>query len=702
MVLLDKRPVGESMMKPDPIISESYREFRNPMKIYHDSMYEKVARRAGRILKIGSRNETTTQRQSTNSNLHSTSKTKKMVQTIDFAHLNITARDVASLTIIVLLLSFIPLIAMLVGRMTGVMIQPLMALSFFFTGLAMAYYVYSAPYRMKKRYEMTVGADMISAVLYMVISMRNNPSLEAAMEFAARNTGTSMSLELRKLLWDVRVGNYLNVEDAILDYAEKWKSNREFGEAINLLVSSTEQSGSKFTSILDEAVRLILRGNRETSQLYISELRLPLIAVNAMGLILPIMGLVMFPVVAIFLEVGVEPLLVLYDVLLPVMLLFLITSILEKRPVTFSKIDITHHPNLPPPGKFRIGKRNVSAAGVALLLGIILAVLAVITYSFGVECITPETGERFCQESESLGLFIIGNKASVSYSIMSALLFTLAMTIPIGIYFFLISKGRSKLREDVRSIESEFREALFQLGNKLRSGAPIEKALIESIKRMEDLKIRDLFIRAAYNMQRFSMTFERAFFDKQQGALIYYPSTLVESVMKAVAEAAKKGPKNAGNAMLSISNYLKDLHDTQNYVERSMSTVTNSIKFQAYVLTPLISGVIGTMAVVIIRILSDLQLQQETISSFGSLPISPFGAFGALSITPFQFIVVVSIFVAQSLFLYGYLLSGIQVGEDPIKRAQILASMFTISTIIYCFVTVMSMMVFGPLTQLNL
>ena len=246
-----------------------------------------------------------------------------MEQAIDFAHLNITVRDVISLTVLVLLLSFIPLIALFAGLMVGVMIQPLMALSFFLTGLAMTYYVYSAPYRMKKRYEMTVGADMISAVLYMVISMRNNPSLEAAMEFAARNTGTSMSLELRKLLWDVKVGNYFNVEDAILDYAEKWKSNKEFGEAINLLVSSTEQSGPRFTSILDEAVRLILRGNRETSQFYISELRLPLLAVNAMGLILPVMGLVMFPVVAIFLEVGVEPLLVLYDVLLPVMLLFL-------------------------------------------------------------------------------------------------------------------------------------------------------------------------------------------------------------------------------------------------------------------------------------------------------------------------------------------------------------------------------------------
>ncbi|MBI2583209.1 MAG: hypothetical protein HYW25_00950 [Candidatus Aenigmarchaeota archaeon] len=668
-------------MPEQDIISESYREFRSPVKIREDTFYERLARRAGSFLKIDTKN-------------------KRLEGAIEFAHLNIKPRDVASLTALTAILSFVPVIIYIIAAFAGMALDILFVTSISLAGIAAAYYFYTAPRRLKKRYEMTVGADMISAILYMVIYMRNTPSLEGAVEFAARNTTAGMQVELAKLLWDVRVGNYLSVEDALLDYSEKWKGNREFGEAVGLIINSTRQSGARFHSLLDEAVRIVLSGNKETSQNYISNLRMPLMAVNAMGLILPVMGLVLFPVISIFLSVGPVPLLVMYDILLPIMLFFLMASILEKRPVTFSKIDVSRHPRLPPPGKFYMGKRLVSAAAVAFLVGIILAALALFLYSAGLAC-TEQAGKIVCQESETAGFVEAGGTSVLSFSVLSALLFTLAITLAPGTYFLLISRGRSKLREDIRSIEDEFKEALFQLGTRIRSGVPIEKAMIESIQRMEGLKIRELFLRAAQNMQKFSMTFEQAFFDKEQGAIRFYPSTLIESVMKAITEAAKKGPANAGTAMLSISRYLKDLHNTQEYVQRSMHGVTNSIKFQAYVLTPLISGVIATMAIVIIRILGQLQLQQSAISGFASLPVGGSFAFGELVITPFQFIVVVSIFVAQSLFLYGYLLSGVEVGEDPIRRSEILSGMFFVSPIVYAAISVISLLIFGPLTQFN-
>ena len=668
--------------KAERVVSESYKEFRSPPKIYRDGTYERTARIAGKTLRIDT-------------------KSRRMEEAIEFAHLNITTRDVASLTILIVFLSFLPFVVFILGTMAGLQIDMLLVGSISVAGIAAAYYSHTTPYRMKKRYEMTIGADMISAVLYMVIHMRNTPSLEGAVEFAARNTGGGISVELRKLLWDVRVGNYLSVEDALLDYSEKWKGNKEFGESVGLMISATQQSGSKFHALLDEAVRIILNGNRETSHNYVSGLKMPIMAINAMGLILPVMGLVLFPVVSIFLDIGSVPLFVLYDILLPVMLFFLIVSILEKRPVTFSKIDISQHPKLPPPGKFYMGKKLMSASSIALLIAISMVAVATVVYSLGIECTVLDTGTRVCEESESAGIFKVGEVAVLSFTVISALLFTLAITIPPGIYFMLTSRGRKNLREDVRIIEGEFREALFQLGTQLRSGVPVEKAMVESLKRMEGLKIRDLFLKTVHNMQRFSMTFEDALFNKSQGSVRYYPSVLIESVMKAIVEAAKKGPKNAGNAMISISNYLKDLHNSQEYVQRSMSSVTDAIKFQAYVLTPIVSGVIATMAIVIIRILSNLQLQQSAIGGITSFPIGTTFAFGELAITPFQFIVVVSIFVAQSLFLYGYLLSGVEVGEDPIKRSEVLVGMFLLAPTIYVTVTVFSMLIFGPLTLFN-
>jgi hypothetical protein len=48
------------------------------------------------------------------------------------------------------------------------------------------------------------------------------------------------------------------------------------------------------------------------------------------------------------------------------------------------------------------------------------------------------------------------------------------------------------------------------------------------------------------------------------------------------------------------------------------------------------------------------------------------------------------------------LLAGVEVGEDTIKRAEILVGMFLLSPIIYTSVTVLSMLVFGPLTFFTL
>jgi hypothetical protein len=261
----------------------------------------------------------------------------------------------------------------------------------------------------------------------------------------------------------------------------------------------------------------------------------------------------------------------------------------------------------------------------------------------------------------------------------------------------LLSRGRSKLRESILKIETEFKEALFQLGTVLGGGAPIETAMVDALKRMEGMKIKDLFQRAAFNMQRFSMTFEQSFFDAKQGALIFYPSILIRSVIRAIIEAAHKGVRNASSAMIAISQYLRGVHATQLQVQESLSDVTSSLRFQAYALTPLISGVVATMAVMIIGILQGLSAKTAALGGGAFAGFSPITA-ANLVITPFQFIIVVSIFLVESLFLLSYLMSGIEVGEDPIGRGELTGWVLVIGTVTYIITTVITLSIFSPLT----
>jgi hypothetical protein len=286
----------------------------------------------------------------------------------------------------------------------------------------------------------------------------------------------------------------------------------------------------------------------------------------------------------------------------------------------------------------------------------------------------------------------------ISWPVFGALLATIGLAAGPAVYYLLLSRGRSKLRNSVRAIETEFKEALFQLGTTLGGGAPVETAMVDATKRMEGLKIQDLFQRAAFNMQRFAMTFEQAFFDPKQGALIFYPSLLIRSVVRAVIEAARKGVRNASAAMLAISQYLRGLHATQMQVQEALSDVTSSLRFQAYALTPLISGVVATMAVMIIRILQELAAKTAALGpGAGFAGVSPLVS-ANLAITPFQFIIVVSIFLVESLALLSYLMSGIEAGEDAIGRGELTGWMLTIGTVTYIITTIITLAIFTPLS----
>jgi len=682
----DEREVHERVHE---LVSEEYKRFKEeeirasvPL-----TLYEKACHTAARALRVSIDQKTG----------------KKLQAAIDFAHLRITPSQVASLTLLFMFAICLPTFVLLllgnVGAAFGIPLPGLdlsLAMFVFMTAMALGYYIYLYPLHLRKRYEMSVGSDMVSAILYMVVYMRNVPGLEGAADFAARNLSGAMAAELRKLMWDVRVGNYLSMEDALLDYASRWKNNREFAEAIELIISSLKQTAPRSTTLLDEAVRVILDGNRESAQAYVQKLKMPITVIHAMGLILPVMGLVLFPIIAIFLSVSATPLFLMYDIMLPLVLFFVISRALESRPATYSKIDISLHPNLPPPGKFFYGKKPVKALTVAAVVFVILIGLAFVSYFVGITC-KPAEGGQLCFEDEARGLFVSNERPLISWSVLSALIATIGLAAGPALYYLLLSRGRSKLREAVRKIESEFKEALFQLGTVLGGGAPIETALVDALKRMEGLKIKDLFQRAAFNMQRFSMTFEQSFFDSKQGALIFYPSLLIRSVVRAVMESSRKGVRNASSAMIAISQYLRGLHATQLQVDESLSDVTGSLRFQAYALTPLISGVVATMAVMIIRILQELSAKTAALGpGIGLGGVSPLTS-ANLVITPFQFIIVVSIFMVESLFLLSYLMSGVEAGEDPISRGELTGWVLVVGTATYIITTIITLSIFSPL-----
>jgi len=648
------------------------------------TLYEKACRFTNKILNVEPDKETE----------------KKLQEAIDFCHLKVTPNQVASLTILFAFFVCFPTLILIITHefflqdikytestlkfcikgtvdtfastctVHGPGIPFGIGMLIFFLAIPFTYYLYMYPLHLRKKYEVRVGSEVVTLILYMAMFMRNVPSLEGAVRFASENLSGPLGLELKKLMWDVEVGNYISMQEALIDYSSKWSENKDFIEALEILITSLTQPGERRISMLDEAVNIVLEGNREAAKHYNQKLKMPVMIVHAMGVILPIMGLVLFPVIAIFLGVEATMLFVGYDIILPMILFFVITNILELRPATFSKIDISENPDIPPKGKFFMGKGRKAFPAWPISLIVTLTVSG--------------TGILLFAISKGEGIY-------------ETLIILLGIVCGIGSYLLLTSNDSMKVRDKVRRIESEFGEALFQLGNHIAGGIPIELAMERSMDRIKELKIKDLFQRALNNMRNLGLTFRQAFFDREYGAVRYYPSKLIKSVMHTVVESTKKGVSTAANAMLSVSRYLRGLHQTQEEVKSELNDVLNSLKFQALFLSPFISGVTVTMAIIMIRILSELGQKFQQLEASGSTFAGFISMLKEVHITSVDFILVVGIYLIETCILLSIFINGIENGEDPIGRNNLIGYVLIIGFIVFIVSVFITLSLFGPL-----
>jgi Flp pilus assembly protein TadB len=633
-----------------------YIKFIEEVKIKPTTFYEKVCHLVENIFPIEPSKETKV----------------KIGDSLRAAYINANPKGVFSLAI----LSTIIIIVFVMFSIVFFNIGLVFGLFGFIVALGAFWYLYKYPSSKAKSMGIRMSADSVLAILYMVIYMRASPNLEGAIKFASQNLEGPLAWDLRKLLWDIEVGRYSSASDAMIDYINKWKDkNKEFSEALNMLRGSAVEQARR-EIVYDETINIILNGTRERARHYAADLRMPMTLIYAMGVLLPVMGLVLFPIVLIFIADQVKPSFVFfgYDILLPLSLYFIVSHILSSKPPTFSPPDISKAKGVPPMGKFALGSINIPIWPIALVLSL--------PFIFtGITGLTnPDT------------------YYSVSFSI--TIIFGLSLIIIA--YTFLDSYQKSRVRKDIEKIENEFATALFQLGNILGGGTPLEFAVDRVRVNLKELKIAEMFEIASLNMKKFGYTFEEAMFDKEVGAIWYYPSKLIHSIMQTIIQSAKKSVKTAASSMVVISRYLKGVHEVKEEIDDMLGETTSSMRFLAMFLSPMVAGVTITMAVVILQILTQLGAAMTQITTMSSglntaqtFFLVPWAMGGTLPITPPVFQMIVGIYMIETAVLLAVFLNGVQYGEDPVGVRSSIWTILLLGMIIYIISWMVTYSMFG-------
>ncbi|MCJ7450583.1 MAG: hypothetical protein MUP58_02475 [Candidatus Nanohaloarchaeota archaeon QJJ-9] len=565
-----------------------------------------------------------------------------------------------------------------------------MIFQIFFLLLPLASFFYMVKFPNLKAWQkmMRSSEGLILSVLYMAIYMRSNPSLIGALKFAADHLSGPVARDFRLMLWKIDMRIYNNVREALDDYLERWQPyNKGFVEAFDILeTASYEGSVEQRNEQLAKAVNELLGSTKDKMDTFARNLKMPVMALHGLGILLPILGIIMFPLISAFLGGSnvVFYLVFTYNVLIPAVVYFVMSNLLNQRPVSFSTKagNINREP----------GVVSFSLFGKELNVSI---------YFFSVPLFL---GMMYLPAQHLYSIFFGSASFSISPSnlvLFKEIMFPLAIGVPVGFHLFIGYRSYVKRQKEIVEMERELPNALYSLGHSLRKGNPIERA-VKKAAEDEQLDISKVFSLIYRNITESKMTFYDAVFDERRGAMRAYTSKLIGTILEIISKSAKKGTEIAAKASLNIADYLENISDTQKKLEALLDESLSSVRFLAYILAPLIAGVAVGMGGTISKALytmSEYTNMSQNVTGGQGLEAGSAGMVSMLDvesvIPPGVLAIVVGFYLLELSGLVGTLYVRLKSGHHPARRNMEIGRVLILSMIIFTTIALVIFAMFG-------
>ncbi len=701
--------------------SAEYLKFRQEMLPGHFNIYERFCNQAEKIIKIAPDKKTS----------------ESLQHDIDTCHLGATPTGVISLSILV------PVAIIVLGALMSVVLPMLIggsvglvAIMFFMMiALASFFILTKVPSFFANSWRLRASNEMVLSIFYVVTYMRHTSNIENAIAFASEHLTGPLSLDLRKILWDLETEKFESVKESLDNYLMRWKeTNMEFVEAFHLIESSLYEPGEdRRVSLLDKSLDVILEETYEKMMHYAYNLKNPITMLHMLGVIMPILGLVILPLIVSFMTGGDKPgdgfssgemgfyIALIYNVTIPLVVFYFGKKILSERPTGYGDTDLSAKENVKRYQNYEMKVGNsvirftplmiAAALGIILLfIGLFPLILHAAMPDKDVVFDQPEGGSFIMSLDDknyidNVNFPLLGYRLSkrdgstIGPYAMIAALFSLAIPLAFafsfGLYYRTKTKKLMKVRENSKKLEEEFASALFQLGNRLGDGLPVEIAFEKVAKVMEGTISGNFFSTVANNISKFGMPVQQAIFDPKVGALSYYPSNLIESSMKVLVESSKKGPLIAASAVINVSRYIKEIHRVNERLRDLMEENVSSMKSQISFLAPVIAGVVIGITAMVTYILTKLSTRLGSLASGSDL-----GSIGSITkifgdgMPTYTVQIIVGLYIVEIVYLLTILQNTIENGDDKLNEKYLVGKNLFYSLTLYAGISFVVMVLF--------
>lgn len=412
----------------------------------------------------------------------------------------------------------------------------------------------AAPDGMGRAEERRMLGEAPSIIGCMTMSMQVRPSLEQAVSFASERGDGVLSARLREALWSNLTRRSGSLSEALDELSSSLsEANFSLKQSIHLVISATcERSKQGMDRLLDKANSVAMGGVRDAVDSYSASLSMPAMMLFSLGTLLPIMLFSILPLLSLGTSMGqgAEP-----AVPLP-HLAFLLLILIPLSSVIYSWTILAKNPL----GLVRGSDDEVrSLLALDLIIAWAAAVAAMIVVDLG-----------------ELRPYLISGAA---------------ILVPCAFLGWRL-RGHVPSRRLRRRLEKEAISALFQIGNRMVSGATFENALEEAAESMNGSPFQRFGRSLLYRSRLYGRPLEDIILE--EGSL-GSASRMMENAYITVVQCAARDPRYAGQIALNLAHMLSELGSCQGKIEERLRGVVDMMRSTSTLFAPIVLGVTGAL-----------------------------------------------------------------------------------------------------------
>ena len=380
-----------------------------------------------------------------------------------------------------------------------------------------------------------------------VLRMRVTPSAERAAAFAAETGEGTLSDSLDEHVRRSRGTPTTGFSSFAAAWRDWYPSLRR---AILLVEAAANAPPGERARTLDRAMTAVLDGTRDRMAEFAASIRGPATGVYAFGVLLPLALSSILPAArAAGLPASVPAIVVVYNLVLPALLLWASWRLLARRPVAFRPPRVSSaHPDVP-----NQRRATLAVAFGAGLLGWVLA-----------------------------GWLIAGWTAPLA-----------AVGWGVGAGLLWWYRPIKEVRDRTRRIEANLPDALYLIGRRVDEGMAVEAAVEAAADEVAG-ETGEVLSEAARRQRQLRLDVREALLG-EYGALTTVPSPRARSAAALLGTAAREG-RPAGEAAVAMADHLEELRAVERDARASLATVTGTLGSTAAAFGPLVGGVTVALA----------------------------------------------------------------------------------------------------------